>query len=80
VPPLAAVFAHGWAQIFGALAWLGAMASFLPTLRRCDGSPAWALALPLIAVFYTAATIGSAVAYHTGRGAVWKNRAYLAGP
>ena len=76
LPPLATLFAHGWAQIFAALAWLGAMASFVPTLRRFARSPAWALALPLVAAFYTAATIASAIAHHRGQGAVWKNRAY----
>lgn len=76
VPPFAVLCASGWAWAFGGIAWLGAMASFLPTLQRFHRNPAWALALPLIAVFYTAATVASAVGYHCGRGAVWKNRAY----
>ncbi|KAL8782595.1 MAG: hypothetical protein Q9195_009618 [Heterodermia aff. obscurata] len=50
--------------------------SFLPTLRRFRLSPAWALALPAIATFYLAATIGSALDHHRGRGVVWKSRAY----
>ena len=38
---------------------LGAFASYLPTLRRFGLWPFWALALPLVACFYMAATIGS---------------------
>ena len=34
------------------------------------------IALPAIACFYMAATIGSAVDHHRGRGVVWKRRAY----
>ena len=76
VPLTAAIFDDGWSRLFGVLAWIGAMAAFLPTLQRFGRSPAWALALPLIAAFYIAATVASAIAYHRGRGAVWKNRAY----
>ena len=71
-PPLAAVKGE-WA---GALAWAIMAATFLPTLRRFGLSLAWAPLLPAIAVFYMAATIGSAVDHHRGRGVVWKNRAY----
>jgi hopene-associated glycosyltransferase HpnB len=60
----------------GAASLLLAAASFLPTLRRYGRSPAWVLALPAIAVFYMAATVGSALDHWTGRGARWKNRAY----
>ena len=50
-----------------------------PMCRRCGGSAArllWAPALPLVAAFYMAATIGSAVNHHRGRGVAWKGRAY----
>lgn len=75
-PAMLALFAHGPARWIGAATWLASICSFLPTLRRFKLSPLWALALPFIAVFYTAATIGSAVNHHRGRGVVWKNRAY----
>jgi hopene-associated glycosyltransferase HpnB len=75
-PPLLTLFGHGAARAMGALAWAGSMASFLPTLRRCRTSPLWALALPGIACFYLAATVGSAIDHHRGRGVVWKRRAY----
>ncbi len=75
-PPLLALFGSGVARWMGLAAWLGAMASYLPTLRRFRQSPLWALALPLVAAFYMAATIGSAVDHHRGRGVVWKRRSY----
>jgi len=75
-PLLLMLFGHGAARVMGGLAWAGSMASFLPTLRRSRQSPLWTLALPAIACFYMAATIGSAVDHHRGRGIVWKRRAY----
>ncbi|APH57804.1 HpnB protein [Granulibacter bethesdensis] len=75
-PPALAMFGHGVARWLGLAAWLGAMASYLPTLKRFGLSPLWALALPVIAGFYTAATIGSAIDHATGRGVRWKSRAY----
>lgn len=75
-PITLALFAHGAAQWIGGAVWLASTLSFLPTLRRFRLSPLWALGLPVIAGFYTAATIGSAVNHHRGRGVVWKNRAY----
>ena len=44
--------------------------------RATGKARSWALALPLIASFYMAATLGSALNYWLGRGARWKNRAY----
>ena len=76
VPPAAALFGTGLARWAGLLAWVGATASYLPTLRRFRLSPPWALGLPLVACFYMAATVGSAVDHHRGRGVVWKRRAY----
>ena len=75
-PPLLAAFGTGVSRWLGTAAWVGSAASYLPTLRRFHQSPLWALALPAIAVFYMAATIGSAVDHHRGRGVVWKRRAY----
>ena len=77
VAPLLTLLAgHGLARRLGGLAWLLSTGSFLPTLRRFRLSPAWALLLPGIALFYTLATIGSAIDHHRGRGVVWKSRAY----
>jgi hopene-associated glycosyltransferase HpnB len=76
VPPFATLFAHGITRWLGLLAWIMLAASYLPTLRRFGRSPAWAPFLPLVAAFYTAATIGSALNHHLGRGVAWKGRAY----
>lgn len=77
ITPLAlALFAHGTAQWIGVVVWLTSTLSFVPTLRRFRLSPLWALGLPFIAGFYTAATVGSALNHHLGHGVVWKNRAY----
>lgn len=76
VPPLAAIGEHGAARIMGALAWAAMAWSYLPTLRRFRLSPLWAPFLPLVALFYTAATVGSALNHHFGHGVTWKSRAY----
>jgi hopene-associated glycosyltransferase HpnB len=75
-PPLLSVFCTGLPRWLAAAAWAGSAASYLPTLTRFRQSPLWALALPAIACFYMAATIGSALDHHRGRGVVWKRRAY----
>jgi hopene-associated glycosyltransferase HpnB len=72
VPPIAAL-RGSWV---GLAAWALMAGSFVPTLRRFGLSPAWAPALPLVAAFYMAATIGAAIDHHRGRGVVWKSRAY----
>jgi hopene-associated glycosyltransferase HpnB len=76
VPPVAALFGHGRAFWCGLAAWLMLSVSFLPTLHRFGRSALWAPLLPLIATFYMAATIGSAVNHYLGRGVAWKGRAY----
>ncbi|HKM64756.1 MAG TPA: glycosyltransferase [Acidisphaera sp.] len=75
-PPALTIFGHGWARLFDAIAWAASAASFLPTLGRFGASMLWALALPVIAVFYVAATIGSAVDHWRGRGVSWRGRDY----
>lgn len=74
--PIAALFGHGAARIAGLLAWLLMSATFVPTLRSFRRSPVWAPLLPGIALFYMAATIGSAASHHFGQGVQWKSRAY----
>lgn len=75
-PPALALLAEGPARWMGVAAWGLSAASYLPTLRRFRLSALWALALPGIACFYLAATMGSAINHHRGRGVVWKRRAY----
>jgi hopene-associated glycosyltransferase HpnB len=76
VPPGAALLAHGAARWLGLAAWVAMALSYVPTLRRFRLSPLWAPLLPGVAVFYMAATLGSALDHHRGRGVVWKRRAY----
>ncbi len=79
VPVVCVMLAHGSAQRLGGAAWMVMAASFVPTLARFRLSPLRAVALPAAALFYVAATIGSAVSHHRGRGVVWKSRAYAQG-
>jgi hopene-associated glycosyltransferase HpnB len=74
--PVPLFFAPGWPpRILGLTTWLLMSLSFLPTVRFYRLSPLWAPLLPLIAAFYSYATMLSAVRYWLGRGAQWKGRA-----
>lgn len=76
--PVALLFVgRPWERLCGLAVFAAAAASYLPTLRRYQRSALWALMLPLIAAFYTAATIGSALGHWRGAGARWKDRSYL---
>jgi hopene-associated glycosyltransferase HpnB len=79
VPVWAALLGSDVTRAFGAGACLLAVISYQPTLRRYQRNPLWALALPLIALFYMAATAGSAINYWRGAGAQWKSRSYEKG-
>ena len=73
-PPLLLFSSSAAAIALGAAAWLAMSFAYVPILRfyHC---PVWlAPLLPLIALFYTAATIGSAVQFWRGRGGQWKGR------
>ena len=59
----------------GAYAWILMIAGYAPTLRFYGVSMLWAPLLPLVALFYTGATVHSAVQYWSGRGGEWKGRA-----
>ena len=76
VPPVAALLGHGAARWAGLLAWAAMGVAYVPTLRRFRLSVVWAPFLPLVALFYTAATMGSAIDHWRGRGVVWKRRSY----
>jgi hypothetical protein len=75
-PPFQAIFSGGWRRYCGVAACVLAALSYVPTLTRYRRSKIWVLTLPLIALFFMAATIGSALNFWRGRGANWKNRAY----
>jgi hopene-associated glycosyltransferase HpnB len=76
VPAGELLFDRGWRCACGGAAYLLAAISYQPTLVRYGRSRLWALALPLIAAFYMAATVGSALNFWLGRGASWKKRSY----
>ena len=75
-PVLAAVSGEYPAWIAGLATWLLLATTFAPTLRRFGVTPLLGLLLPAIALFYMAATLGSALDHHLGRGVTWKRRAY----
>ncbi len=64
----------GWPRICGIAAWVLMTITFIPMLRFYGRSPLWAVSLPLIAAFYAAATLHSALQYWRGRGGKWKDR------
>jgi hopene-associated glycosyltransferase HpnB len=59
---------------FGALAWLTMAALYLPAIRFYRQPLLSAFLLPLAGVFYTAATLESAIRYWSGEGGAWKGR------
>jgi hypothetical protein len=73
-PVLLAIAERGWPRALGALAWLMMSLTFLPIVRYYRLSLAWAVTLPAAAVFYTYATLLSAVRFWLGRGGQWKGR------
>jgi len=64
---------EAWILVDTAIALMAA--SFLVTVRFYNLSAAWALTLPVAAVFYGYATCVSAARYWLGRGGQWKGRA-----
>jgi hopene-associated glycosyltransferase HpnB len=73
-PPLLLLSDKPVAVALGGAAWLAMAASFMPILKIYRCPPLVALLLPLIALFYMAATLGSAVQFWRGRGGAWKGR------
>ena len=79
-PMLLALFGHGPPRALAACAWALMALAFVPILRFYSLSPAWALALPLIAATYMAFTVDSAIQHWLGRGGMWKGRAQAMEP
>src|SRR5215471_6090898 len=73
-PPLLLLSSQAPALICGAFAWLGMSVALAPTLRAYQVAPLLGLVLPVIAAFYAAATVASAISYWRGRGGYWKGR------
>jgi hopene-associated glycosyltransferase HpnB len=60
--------------LIGAISYLVMWVIYLPMVRYYGLNAAWALTLPLSAIFYLAATLHSALNYWSGRGGKWKGR------
>jgi hopene-associated glycosyltransferase HpnB len=73
-PPLLIFTQNALAAFFGFAAWILMIIVYAPALRFYGRSVAWAPLLPLVALFYMAATLESAFSYWTGRGGHWKGR------
>jgi hopene-associated glycosyltransferase HpnB len=78
-PPVL-VFAGGAAAPVAGLAWLAMTIAFVPILRLYGQPLVIAPTLPIIALFYLAATIDSARRHWQGRGGEWKGRVQQRGP
>lgn len=74
-PPLLTLFGNDGARVLGLATWGMMSASFQPMLRFYRRSPLWGPALPLIGLFYTGATLASALQHWRGQGGMWKGRA-----
>lgn len=74
LPPLLVAAAPSKAASMAAVAWGLMCAVYVPALRFHRRALLWAPFLPLVALFYTGATIHSALSYWYGRGGIWKGR------
>ncbi len=77
-PPVLAIAAHADARALGIVAWAMMAIAFQPMLHFYRRSPAWGIAVPLIAAFYAGCTLLSAWQHKQGRGGMWKGRAQAA--
>jgi hypothetical protein len=75
LPLLLLISTDSAARSLGVVAWLLMTLAYMPTVRLHRLHPLWAVLLPVAAVFYSGATIYSAVQFHAGRGGQWKGRA-----
>ena len=73
-PPLLLLTPSRPAIFMGAAAWATMTITYSTMVRYYRLNPAWALTLPLAALFYLGATIHSAVKYWNGSGGDWKGR------
>jgi hopene-associated glycosyltransferase HpnB len=73
-PPLLLLTHSRLAIFMGAAAWAAMTMTYSTMVRYYRLNPAWALTLPLAALFYLGATMHSAVKYWNGSGGDWKGR------
>lgn len=74
VPPLLLLTRSRPMVVMGVAAWATMTITYSSIVRYYRLNPAWALTLPLAALFYLAATIHSAVKYWNGAGGEWSGR------
>jgi len=73
-PPLLLLTRSRLTIFMGAAAWVAMTITYSTMVRYYRINPAWALTLPLAALFYMGATVHSAIMYWNGRGGDWKGR------
>jgi len=73
-PPLLLLTRSRPTIFMGAAAWAAMTITYATIVRYYRLNPAWALTLPLAALFYLGATMHSAVKYWKGSGGDWKGR------
>lgn len=73
-PPLLLFTGSMVAVFMGIAAWAIMAMTYSSLVRYYRLNPAWALSLPVAALFYMGATIHSAVKYWSGGGGEWKGR------
>ncbi|HXE91246.1 MAG TPA: glycosyltransferase [Terriglobales bacterium] len=74
LPPALVVSGRPLPAALGILAWAMMTTAYLPMARFYGLGWWWAVALPLVALFYMGATVYSALRYWAGRGGEWKGR------
>jgi hopene-associated glycosyltransferase HpnB len=73
-PPLLLLTRSRLPIFMGAAAWAAMTITYSAMVRYYRLNPAWALTLPLAALFYLGATVHSAIKYWNGSGGEWKGR------
>jgi len=73
-PPLLLLTGSRLAIFLGAAAWAAMTITYAAVVRHYRLNVAWALTMPLAALFYLGATIHSAVKYWNRSGGEWKGR------
>ncbi len=73
-PPVSALCAGPLGSRAGFAAWMLMSLSYTPMLLFYRRSVLWAPLLPLVALFYTGATLNSAIRSWRGKGGAWKGR------
>lgn len=73
-PPALALLGSGAGSWLGGASWVAMAGAFVPCLRYYRVSMLWAPLLPMIALFYVAATVDSWRRHQAGRSGEWKGR------